>query len=145
MNKRKLPFYVEDEETVNKIIDLILKLNNEDLCELLDYFDSILENKVNGEWGNRMIEEIKQKININTRLAKSFCKNDLVVSYAELMFIILPKKDILKEVKQFCIAKKEHCIKGKNSPCLNTLQKEQLLGCYITCEEILKIIGDKQW
>lgn len=49
MNKRKLPFCVEDEETVNKIIDLILKLNNEDLCKLLDYFDSILENKVNGE------------------------------------------------------------------------------------------------
>lgn len=46
MIKRKLPFYVKDEETVNKIIDLILKLNDEDLCRLLDYFDELLEDKV---------------------------------------------------------------------------------------------------
>lgn len=38
----------KDDESVNKIIDLIKKLDVEDLAKLLDYFDYILELKANG-------------------------------------------------------------------------------------------------
>lgn len=34
--------------------------------------------------------------------------------------------------------KKEHCIKTKDSEVVDDLGKEQLLGCYLTCESLLE-------
>lgn len=55
--------------------------------------------------------------------------------------LYLEERQKFYNLKKWLEEKKEYCIKEKEKKCVNDLGKEQLLGCYLTCQEVLERLG----